>query len=78
MTAIPILQIRRAEGEDWCVAATWPVQQRPGQSPRSSADVAACIQAPAMLAGAVLLSAPAGLFCGSGERVRGDERLICA
>ena len=24
MTAIPILQIRRAEGEDWCVAATWP------------------------------------------------------
>jgi hypothetical protein len=24
MTAIPILQIRRAEGEDWWVAATWP------------------------------------------------------
>jgi hypothetical protein len=21
---VPILQIRRTDGEDWCVAATWP------------------------------------------------------
>jgi hypothetical protein len=24
MKGVPVLQIRHAESEDWCVAATWP------------------------------------------------------